>query len=159
MGTLGKALGCAGAYLASQRIVIDMLINRSRSFIFSTSLPPGVPAAAHAAIELVESEEGLRRRKKLSVNRTQFAERLSGYGLDLLGSSSQIVPVLTCEPERTMKIAHRLLAEGIFLQGIRPPTVAPGCCRLRATVMADHELADLESAADKIASVCQEFVE
>ncbi len=159
MGTLGKALGCAGAYLAAKRIVIDMLINRSRSFIFSTSLPPGVPAAAHAAIDLVDSDEGLRRRKKLSVNRTRFADKLSSYGLDLLGSASQIVPVLTCEPERTMKIASRLLDEGIFLQGIRPPTVATGCCRLRATVMADHELADLESAADKIASVCQGFIE
>jgi glycine C-acetyltransferase/8-amino-7-oxononanoate synthase len=159
MGTFGKALGCAGAYLAAERSVIDTLINRSRSFIFSTSLPPGVPAAAMAALDLVDSEEGRKLREKLERNRLQLAGLLLAGGMDLLGRSTQIIPVLTQEPEPTMKMTGRLLEEGIFLQGIRPPTVAPGLCRLRATVMASHDTADLERAAGKILAVYKEFSE
>ncbi len=158
MGTLGKALGCAGAYLAADRVVVDMLINHSRSFIFSTSLPPGVPAAAMAAIDLVESAEGQELRSSLARNRAGFAEVLDAKGLDLLGSTTQIIPVLTKAPELTMKIASRLLDEGIFLQGIRPPTVADGSCRLRATVMASHDAQELADAAEKICQVYREHV-
>ena len=156
MGTLGKALGCAGAYLAADRVIIDTLINRSRSFIFSTSLPPGVPAAALAALDLVDSAEGLNLRRKLAKNRNLFAGQLKAGGMDLLGSTTQIVPVLTRDPEPTMKITERLLEIGIFLQGVRPPTVAPGLCRLRATVMAGHSEAELTDAVAKILEVYRE---
>lgn len=148
MGTLGKALGSAGAYLAADRVVIDTLVNRSRAFIFSTSLPPSVPAAALAAIDIVESSEGEGLRRALRQNRETFARRLTKGGLDLLGSATQIVPVLTGEPEPTMAAAQRLLEGGVFVQGIRPPTVPPGACRLRATVMALHRPLELERAAD-----------
>jgi glycine C-acetyltransferase/8-amino-7-oxononanoate synthase len=157
MGTLGKALGCAGAYLASERTVIDTLINHSRSFIFSTSLPPGVPAAAMAALDLVDSDEGRDLREKLEHNRARLSESLLAGGMDLLGSATQILPVLTKDPEPTMKMTARLLEEGILLQGIRPPTVASGLCRLRATVMASHDPVDLEQAAQKILAVHREF--
>jgi len=157
MGTLGKALGCSGAYLAAERVVIDTLINRSRSFIFSTSLPPGVPAAAMAAFDLVDSEEGRVLRENLERNRVQFSELLSAGGMDLLGSTTQIIPVLTKDPDPTMKMTARLLEKGIFLQGIRPPTVASGLCRLRATVMASHTAVDLERASEKILAVYKEF--
>jgi glycine C-acetyltransferase/8-amino-7-oxononanoate synthase len=157
MGTLGKALGCAGAYLAAERTVIDTLINRSRSFIFSTSLPPGIPAAALAAIDLVDSEEGRELRKKLESNRARLAGLLQVGGMDLLGSTTQIIPVLTKAPEPTMQMAGRLLEEGIFLTGIRPPTVPSGLCRLRATVMASHEITDLDRAAEKILAAFREF--
>ena len=152
MGTLGKALGCAGAYLAAPRPVIDTLINRSRSFIFSTSLPPATPAAALAALELVASDEGGNLRSKLRRNRALFAARLQDAGLDLMHSATQIVPILIGEPEPTMTITGRLLAQGVFLQGIRPPTVPAGTGRLRATVMASHEAAELEHAAGLIAA-------
>ncbi|NOR50077.1 MAG: 8-amino-7-oxononanoate synthase [Desulfuromonadales bacterium] len=155
MGTLGKALGCSGAYLAAERAVIDMLINRSRSFIFSTSLPPGVAAAAMAAFDLVDSKEGRELREKLERNRAQLAESLISGGMDLLGSTTQIIPVLTKDPEPTMKMTGQLLEEGVFLQGVRPPTVAPGLCRLRATVMASHDATDLERAAEKILAIYQ----
>ena len=157
MGTLGKALGCAGAYLAAERAVIDMMINRSRSFIFSTSLPAGVAAAAIAAFDLVDSEEGRALREKLERNRIQLAESLTAGGMDLLGSTTQIIPVLTKDPEPTMKMTGRLLEEGVFLQGIRPPTVAPGLCRLRATVMANHDATELDRAAEKILAVYKVF--
>jgi 8-amino-7-oxononanoate synthase len=150
MGTLGKALGCFGAYLAADRTVLDILINRARPFIFSTNLPPSVAAAAQAALQIVEGEEGARLRGSLERNRELFATRLLKGGLDLLGSATQIVPVLTGEPAPTMAASERLLEEGIFLQGIRPPTVPQGRCRLRATVMADHAPEDLERAARAI---------
>jgi glycine C-acetyltransferase/8-amino-7-oxononanoate synthase len=157
MGTLGKALGCAGAYLAAERVVIDTLINHSRSFIFSTSLPPGVAAAAMAAIDLVDCEEGRQLRERLEQNRLQLAGALTAGGMDLLGSTTQIIPVLTREPALTMQMTARLLKDGIFLQGIRPPTVSPGRCRLRATVMASHDADDLTRAAEQIIAVYREF--
>lgn len=150
MGTLGKALGCAGAYLAADRAVIDTLINRSRSFIFSTSLPPAVPAAALAALQLLDSAEGARLRQDLERNRRCFAQRLLQGGCDLLGSQTQIIPVLTGEPAPTMEAAARVLAGGVFIQGIRPPTVPAGRCRLRATLMAQHTEAELIRAADLV---------
>jgi len=156
MGTLGKALGAAGAYLAADRVVIDTLINRSRPFIFSTSLPPSVPASALAAVDLVESQEGADLRQALAANRELFARRLELGGVDLLGSVTQIVPVLTGDPAPTMAATKRLLAGGVLLQGIRPPTVAPGRCRLRATVMAVHDPDELAAAADLILQAVRE---
>src|SRR5210317_2080697 len=157
MGTLGKALGCAGAYLAADRVIIDTLINRSRSFIFSTSLPPGVPAAASAALDLVDSEEGRNLRQKLAENRTLFAGLLQDGGMDLLGSTTQIVPILTRDPDPTMQMTARLLERGVFLQGVRPPTVGTGLCRLRATVMASHSAVELTDAVSKILDVYWEY--
>ena len=157
MGTLGKALGCAGAYLAADRVIIDTLINRSRSFIFSTSLPPGVPAAASAALDLVDSEEGRNLRRKLAENRTLFAGLLQDGGMDLLGSTTQIVPILTRDPDPTMQMTERLLEKGVFLQGVRPPTVGTGLCRLRATVMASHSAVELTDAVGKILDVYWEY--
>ena len=153
MGTLGKALGGAGAYLAAARPLVDTLINRSRSFIFSTSLPPAVPAAASAALRIVASPEGAQLRSRLATNRQRFTTRLQAAGLDLLGSTTQIVPILTREPQPTMAAANALLAAGICLQGVRPPTVPVGRCRLRATVMATHDPAELEAAAEEIIAI------
>ena len=156
MGTLGKALGSFGAYLAADPVILDILVNRARSLIFSTSLPPAAAAAAMAALDIIEAPEGAALRADLESKRALFAGRLLKGGLDLLGSVTQIVPILTREPAPTMAATERLLARGIFLQGIRPPTVAPGRCRLRATVMADHDVRDLQEAADLIVDVLGE---
>ncbi|RME36609.1 MAG: aminotransferase class I/II-fold pyridoxal phosphate-dependent enzyme, partial [Deltaproteobacteria bacterium] len=125
----------------------DMLINRCRPFIFSTSLPPAVCAAARAAIDLVESDEGARRRRELRRKTALFTDYLRRAGLNLFDSQTQIVPVLTGEPAPTMRATEALLERGFFVQGIRPPTVPAGTCRLRATVMADHADSDLLAAA------------
>ncbi|MDX9708460.1 MAG: 8-amino-7-oxononanoate synthase [Trichloromonas sp.] len=157
MGTLGKAFGCFGAYLAAERVVIDTLINRSRSFIFSTSLPPGVLGAALAACDIVDSAEGAARRASLENNRQIFVEGLSRGGLDLGDGVTQIVPIVTGEPQPTMEAARRLLDAGIFLQGIRPPTVPAGQCRLRATLMADHRPEEVAAAAETIVRILGEL--
>lgn len=156
MGTFGKAFGSFGAYLAAGQAIIDTLINRSRSFIFSTSLPPGVLAANLAALDLVDSDEGARRRSQLEANRQLFQQLLADAGFDLCGSRTQIIPILIGEPEPTMRAAAELFSRGIFLSGIRPPTVAPGTCRLRATLMADHKPAELKQAAQHIIEVVRE---
>lgn len=153
MGTLGKALGGFGAYLAAARPIIETLINRSRPFIFSTSLPPSVLAAAKAAFDLVEEEEGRRRREALQRNCEIFATPLRQAGLDLCGSVTQIVPIVTGDPQPTMAAAAALFERGIFLQGIRPPTVPQGRCRLRATLMSDHDPQELQQAAAAIIDV------
>lgn len=155
MGTLGKALGGAGAYLAGSAAAVELLINRARSFIFSTSLPPGVPAAASAALEIVGGSEGFDLRQALDKNRTRFVAGLRQGGLSVEEHPSPIVPILTAEPAPTMAASERLLAEGFFVQGIRPPTVPAGGCRLRATLMATHQEADLDAAAKAIVHAVQ----
>ena len=156
MGTLGKGFGCFGAYLAGPRVVIETLVNNSRSFIFSTSLPPSVPAAALAALEIIEGSEGAQLREQLWQNVELFTGILAQDGCDLGGSASQIIPIITGEPEPTMRIASDLLDKGVFIQGIRPPTVPLGQCRLRGTVMATHDPQELAVAAQLIAIAVRE---
>ncbi|MBE0595823.1 MAG: 8-amino-7-oxononanoate synthase [Desulfuromonadales bacterium] len=156
MGTLSKAMGGFGAFVAAGQPLIDLLVNRGRSFIFSTSLPPAVAAAGLAALELLQGEEGERRRQELWRNREAFAAILHAAGLDLLGSVTPIIPVLTGEPGPTMALTDRLLDKGIFVQGIRPPTVPTGRCRLRATLMADHREPEVKYAAEQMVAALAE---
>lgn len=136
MGTLGKALGVFGAYIAGKRELIDYLINRARSFIFTTAMPPALCAAALAALELVETQSQLR--ETLWENTRFLKSGLEAMGFDTMGSETPIIPINVGPAERTMEFCRRLLADGIYVQGIRPPTVPEGTCRLRATVMATH---------------------
>ncbi|MEZ4598994.1 MAG: 8-amino-7-oxononanoate synthase [Syntrophotaleaceae bacterium] len=150
MGTLGKALGGFGAFLAGPDPAIDTLINHARSFIFSTSLPPAVPEAALAALDIVESDEGAALRKSLKQNRQHFVARLLEGGLAVPDNPAPIVPIVIGDPEPTMAASARLFQQGIFVQGIRPPTVPGGSSRLRATLMANHAIEDLDRAAGLI---------
>ena len=104
-------------------------------------------------LELVSSREGAELREKLAANVHLFSRALIQSGFDTLGSTTQIVPVLVGEAEKVMEFSRRLLAGGLFVQGIRPPTVPTGSCRLRCTVMASHAPEDLAEAASRIASV------
>ncbi len=155
MGTLGKGLGSFGAYVAGSAELIDFLRNKARSFIFSTSLPPSVLAASIAAIDIVSSPEGDRLRSSLESNRVLFSGLLSAAGFNTLDSSTQIIPVMVGGAEQTMEFSRILFENGIFAQGIRPPTVPPGKCRLRCTVMATHSKADLEVSASKFVEAGQ----
>jgi 8-amino-7-oxononanoate synthase len=150
MGTLGKALGGFGAFLAGPAPIVDLLINRARSFIYSTSLPPMAADAATAALDIVSSGEGSALRASLDRNRRRFVGRLREGGLAVPGHFSPIVPIMIGDPGPTMAASEGLLNQGVFVQGIRPPTVPPGSCRLRATLMATHDPLELDRAADLI---------
>ncbi|MGD9764308.1 MAG: 8-amino-7-oxononanoate synthase [Candidatus Binatia bacterium] len=152
MGTLGKALGAAGAYVAGSRTLIEYLINRTRTFIFTTALPPPVVAAAAAALELVAREP--ERRTALERNARRLRAGLRALGFDVPGEPScHIVPVLIGEAEPAMALSRGLLEHGVFAHGIRPPSVPPGTARLRATVMATHTEADIDEAVGAFAAL------
>lgn len=153
MGTLGKGFGSFGAYAAASAEICDYLVNKARSFIFSTSLPPAVLAASIAAIDLVDSPEGAQLRGRLAANVTLFKQRLTASGFQTMGSETQIVPIFVGPAPATMEFSRQLLEQGLFVQGIRPPTVPAGSCRLRCTIMATHTEEELVQAVDGITSV------
>ncbi|NNL84072.1 MAG: 8-amino-7-oxononanoate synthase [Myxococcales bacterium] len=134
IGTLGKALGSFGAYVAGSRPLIELLVNRARSFIFTTGLPPAAAAAAGAAIALCQREPeraaGLRSRVR------ELGASLRAAGLDVPHVESQILPVMIGEADRAVRAAELLLERGLYVAAIREPTVAPGTARLRLSVMA-----------------------
>ena len=136
MGTLGKALGGFGAYVSGSRKLRELLINRARSFIFTTSLPPAVMAMAIAAVEILYKEP--ERRLALWHNCRALRDGLKGLGFSLGESQSQIQPLVIGDAQKCMAFSERLLEKGVFAQGIRPPTVPPGTSRLRITLMATH---------------------
>ena len=147
MGTLGKALGSFGAYVAGSGPLIKLLVSKARPFIYTTALPPSVAAASIAAIDIVEKEPGLRER--LWDNVGFFKENLP-KGADTLGSLTQIIPLVIGEAPRTMEISSKLLEKGVFIQGIRPPTVPENTSRLRVTITAAHDRVHLEKALEAI---------
>jgi 8-amino-7-oxononanoate synthase len=147
MGTLGKALGSCGAYVSGHKDLIDMLINHSRSYIYSTALPPAVCAASIAAIEIVETDSA--RRERLWHNRERFAAGLKSLKIDIGNSETPIFPLMIGDTEQAIKVGASLFESGIFATAIRPPTVQEGKSRIRMTVMAsfsDHDI-DLALAA------------
>lgn len=146
MGTLGKALGGFGAYVAGSRDLIELLINRCRSFIFTTSLPPVVIAMAIAAIDLLKKEP--EKRLALWRNTQILKDGLKFLGFSLGRTSSQILPLRIGDAQECMRFAQALLEKGVYAQGIRPPTVPPGTSRLRITPIATHTQEQLEQALD-----------
>ena len=155
VGTLGKALGGYGAYVCGSRELTDFLINTARPFIFSTAPPPPAVAAASAALELLA--ESPKRVERLRSNAAVLRDGLRAEGLEPTGSDTQIVPLVIGEAGDAMALCERLLTDGIFAQAIRPPTVPPGTCRLRLTVMATHRVADLRHAARTVGATVREL--
>ena len=152
MGTLGKALGTFGAYVAGSRALIDLLINTARTAIFTTALPPPIAAAAAAALTIVEREP--QRRAALRRNAAQLRAGLLSLGFDVPGEpESHILPIMVGEATATMALSAALLDRGVFAHGIRPPTVPEGTARLRATVMATHRDADIDAALAAFAAL------
>jgi glycine C-acetyltransferase len=155
MGTLGKALGGFGAYVAGSRALREFLINRCRSFIFTTSLPPPVLATALAAIDLLYREP--QRRLALWHNIRALREGLRKLGFSLGNSESQILPLVIGDAEKCMAFSERLLQKGVFAQGIRPPSVPEGTSRLRITLMATHTHEHLHRALSAFEELKREF--
>ena len=154
MGTLGKALGGFGAYVAGSRQLIDWLVNRARSFVYTTALPPSVAATAVAALDIVAQEP--QRRRQLWDNTAFLAEQLAGLGYSLGQTRSQILPLIIGDAGQTMALAAALLERGIFAQGIRPPTVPVGTSRIRVTPMATHTRQDMQDAVEAFATAGKE---
>jgi 8-amino-7-oxononanoate synthase len=142
MGTLSKALGLSGGYLAASRVVIDVLINRARSFIYSTAPPPCLAHAAGEMLKVVGSEEGENRRQRLH----EHVERLRSH-FGVVEHPAAILPVILGSESEAMQASKSLLEAGFLVPAIRYPTVARGQARLRFTLSAGHSEGQIESLA------------
>ncbi len=154
MGTLGKALGVMGAFVAGERVLIDYLINRCRPFMYTTSPPPPLVAMSKAALKVMR-EEGWRR-ERLWENTRRLREGLQGLGFQVRGETP-IIPVLIGDNRLVMEASRRLLELGVFVQGIRPPTVPEGASRLRVSVSASHGDQEIEEALEAFRQVGEEL--
>lgn len=154
MGTLSKALGSAGGYVACSGPVRDLLVNRARSYIYSTALPPAAAGGALGALALLDAHPdwGVETRRRADV----FRNALRADGLEAAGQDSPIVPVPVGDETRVIRIAQRLREEGIRVGAIRPPTVPAGTARLRCSVSRAHDPAELKHAAGVIARIIRE---
>jgi len=144
MGTLSKAIGVLGGYVASVQVVRDFLIHRARPFLFSTSHPPGVAAACIAAIDVLLSEP--ERIERLWANTRRFKAGLARIGFDTGPSETPITPVIVGEGADAMALSDRLFERGVFAQGIGYPTVPEGRARVRTIVTSTHTEAQLDTA-------------
>ncbi|MBI4750326.1 MAG: 8-amino-7-oxononanoate synthase [Acidobacteria bacterium] len=155
MGTLGKALGGFGAYVVAPEPFIELLINRARSFIFTTGLPPAPVAAAIEALRLIQTEPDHLHRLHQAMH--DFGTGLCELGLLHTVPEAPIYPIVLGDETRTMQAMEFLKTRGIFAQGIRPPTVPAGTCRLRMTVMATHTKEHLDQALEALTLMRQKF--
>jgi len=148
MGTLGKALGVSGGYIAGSRVLIDLLVNRARSFIFSTAPSPAIAAACRAALRIVNSREGDALRAKLQENLCLLAE-----GLKIPMPPSAIVPLVLGSEERALAASSRVFEAGFYVPAIRYPTVPRNTARLRITVSAAHGPEQVQDLAATLAGL------
>ncbi len=143
MGTLGKALGASGGYIGGSRALIDFLVNRARSFIFSTAPMPSTAAAAMAAINIVQSVEGEQLRSQAWHLANLLEHSVAASGGTITAPESLIMPMIIGDEAKAMELAAKLRAQNIFVPAIRYPTVARGAARLRITLTAGHSATDV----------------
>ena len=149
MATLGKALGCAGAFVAGPATLIEGLLQFARPYIYTTAMPPALAAAALAAVQLAQAEDW--RRDKLNALITRFRRGAEQLGLPLMASTSAIQPLLLGDADAAMLAMQALEAQGLLVSAIRPPTVPAGQARLRITFSAAHE----ENHVDRLLDALQ----
>lgn len=152
VGTLGKALGSAGAFVAGSQALIDHLLQFARPYVYTTAQPPGVAAATLRALDLLEEEP--ERRIRLATLIARFRREAALLGLPLSASRTPIQPLVLGESHRVMHWAARLAERGILVGAIREPTVPRGKARLRITLSAAHTDADLETLLEALADCC-----
>nr|WP_242544914.1 8-amino-7-oxononanoate synthase [Corallococcus sp. NCSPR001] len=150
MGTLSKALGGLGAYVATSRAVADLLVSRARPFVYSTALPAALCAGAECAVDLVEHDPAPRERLWGHIHR--FTEGLRALGLPAEPRSA-IFPVILGEPSRALDAAKRLREAGLLVKAIRPPTVPEGTSRLRFCLSAAHTMGHIDLALEALRRV------
>ncbi len=148
MGTLGKALGCAGAFIAADDVIIETLIQQARSYIYTTAQPAAMAAATSAALQLLDSESW--RREKLSGLIKHFTKGAKQLGLPMMHSVTPIQPLLAGDAARAVRWADELLQRNILVTAIRPPTVPEGTARLRITLSAAHTEEQVDQLLDAL---------
>jgi 8-amino-7-oxononanoate synthase len=147
-GTLGKAFGCFGAFIAGSEKLIDHLVNEARSYIYTTAMPPALAAAARASLYRVIEDEW--RREQLQLLIRHFKKGAESRGLVLMDSDSPIQPMVIGESQAAMNLAAYLQEKGFLVVAMRPPTVREGTARLRITLTAAHEESQLDALLDAI---------
>jgi len=155
MGTFSKALASEGGFIAGKGVLIEYLINKARSFIFSTALNPASCAVSLAALSIVKSEP--ERRRELLEKARWMREKLVAIGLPVLKGETPIIPIIIGEATQTVEFSQRLWQRGIFIPALRPPTVKAGTSRLRISLMATHTWEDLQSTVEAIGEVAREM--
>lgn len=156
IGTLSKALGSYGAFVCCEPDLAELLINRSRTLIYSTALPPPTVAAALAALRLLRDQPGIIER--LWANARTLRTELGRHGLRIAVADMPIVPVVVGDARAATDLCEQVLSEGVFAQAIRPPTVPPGTSRLRLVATAGHSTQDLAHAASTVAAAARDLV-
>jgi 8-amino-7-oxononanoate synthase len=154
VGTLSKAIGAMGGFIAGPGAMIETIRNTGRAFIYTTALPPAICAAAIKSLELIELEP--RRRARLLEMSRRVRERLVELGIGLRSASAnptQIIPIIVGEAGRAVEVSRRLLESGFLVPAIRPPTVPKGTSRLRVSLSAAHDEVDLDRFAVALAGV------
>ncbi|MDP7397012.1 MAG: 8-amino-7-oxononanoate synthase [Lentisphaeria bacterium] len=151
MGTFSKAYGCYGAYAAGSATMIDYLVNHVRTVAYTTALPPVVVELIRQSLAKSAAEQW--RRERLEENAAIVRQALREAGLDIGGSTTQIIPVIVGDAGRAVEVGNELQAGGIAAVAIRPPTVPEGTARIRLSVSAKHQRADLEQAVATIIRV------
>ena len=154
MGTLSKAAGSYGGFVACSVPMRELLVNRARALIYTTALPPSVVASSIAALEILQASPEMG--SELLKRADGFRSRLKDAGLDTLQSASQIVPIVVGENSKALALAERLRAAGILAVAIRPPTVPQGSARLRLSITLEHSKSDLARAAGLIIAAAKE---
>ncbi len=155
MGTLGKALGSFGAYVAGSRRLVDLLVSKARTFIFTTALPPAACGAALAALDVVAGEPA--RRERLHALSARMKAGLARLGFDVSKVVAPIFPVVLGTEERALAASGVLRARGFFVRAIRPPTVPRGTSRLRVALTAGHTEAQVDGFLEALGQVVREL--
>jgi 8-amino-7-oxononanoate synthase len=157
MGTLGKAMGCAGAFIAADEVIIETLIQKARSYIYTTAQPAAIAVATSAALELLETESWRRQHLALLVER--FKQGASQLGLSLMASPTAIQPLLAGSSQRAVAWAQQLRQQGILVTAIRPPTVPKDTARLRITLSAAHTEEQVDRLLDALSQLNRDEVQ
>lgn len=151
MGTLGKAFGTFGAFIAGSETLIETLIQFARPYIYTTAMPPAIAAATRCSLRLLQAEHW--RREHLQLLIAHFRQGAEKLGLQLMNSSTPIQPIIIGDEAATLAISEALAARGFLVIAIRPPTVAVGSSRLRVTLTAEHSLRQVDDLLNAFAEI------
>ena len=154
VGTLGKAFGTFGAFVAGDATLIDYLIQRARTYIYTTALPPVVAAASRAGLRLAREENW--RRERLHSLTLRFRAAAAALGVPLTASTTPIQPLIVGEAAWALALSEALMNAGFWVAAIRPPTVPAGSARLRITLSAAHREQDVDALAETLGQLWRE---